>query len=289
MTTTTEAVEVAEEVLMQPVKSKAKGKSKAVQEDVDLIAQTAETIENLSFEQAIDYMHTAGNDAAYNEVKMGGALSVILANKWYKQEPYNYSTIANFINAEVCIGYTKAYALMTIYDTLLALQVVWSDVSSIGWSKLAALAPVLTHENKAEWFEYARTHTRAELYMRIAVYKHDTENVPEEDKPTKITDDTVKLTFKLHPDQAEIVHFALEKAQLDAGTEYDSVALDAICQSYLGNSSYGVAQAATAQLTPEPAIPVDEKFRALAKEIGIEMALTYISEMFPEVEITVKM
>ena len=45
---------------------------------------------------------------------------------------------------------------------------------------------------------------------------------------------TVKKTFKLHPDQKEIVDAALENIKKHTGTAFDTVALEYMAQSYMG-------------------------------------------------------
>ena len=43
----------------------------------------------------------------------------------------------------------------------------------------------------------------------------------------------VRMRFRLHTDQAENVRAALDIARADLGTEFDHVALDAICTAFL--------------------------------------------------------
>ena len=45
---------------------------------------------------------------------------------------------------------------------------------------------------------------------------------------------TVKKTFKLHPDQKELVDAALENIKKHTGTAFDTVALEYMAQSYIG-------------------------------------------------------
>ena len=45
---------------------------------------------------------------------------------------------------------------------------------------------------------------------------------------------TTYKTFKLHPDQKEIVEAALTNVKEKTGTPYDTVALELICQQYMG-------------------------------------------------------
>lgn len=45
---------------------------------------------------------------------------------------------------------------------------------------------------------------------------------------------TTYKTFKLHPDQKEIVEAALEYVKQKTGTKFDTVALELICQQHMG-------------------------------------------------------
>jgi hypothetical protein len=61
---------------------------------------------------------------------------------------------------------------------------------------------------------------------------------------------TVKKSFKLHPDQKEIVEAALQDAKSKSGTKFDTVALEYVCQGYMGTSPSGYKNAKAA-LTAE--------------------------------------
>ena len=52
----------------------------------------------------------------------------------------------------------------------------------------------------------------------------------------------VRFRFPVYPNQAEIIRAALEKAKKEAGTEYDAVAFERICLSYLSSSSFATAE-----------------------------------------------
>jgi Reverse transcriptase (RNA-dependent DNA polymerase) len=58
------------------------------------------------------------------------------------------------------------------------------------------------------------------------------ESVSEEQKPVT---NTIKKTFKLHPDQMEIVEDALGYAKRKSGTKSDTVALEYVCQEVMGS------------------------------------------------------
>jgi hypothetical protein len=61
---------------------------------------------------------------------------------------------------------------------------------------------------------------------------------------------TTYKTFKLHPDQKEIVEAALEDAKKRSGTKFDTVALELVCQEYMGTAPTGYKNAKAA-LTAE--------------------------------------
>ena len=61
---------------------------------------------------------------------------------------------------------------------------------------------------------------------------------------------TTYKTFKLHPDQKEIVEAALGDAKKRSGTKFDTVALELVCQEYMGTASAGYKNAKAA-LTAE--------------------------------------
>jgi hypothetical protein len=66
---------------------------------------------------------------------------------------------------------------------------------------------------------------------------------------TETMNNTVYKTFKLHPDQKEIVEAAIQDVKQHTGTNADTVALELICQQYMGT---GIAfPDATSAMTAE--------------------------------------
>jgi len=75
-----------------------------------------------------------------------------------------------------------------------------------------------------------------------AQFKEVPKPTSEEKKPMN---DTTYKTFKLHPDQKEIVEAALEYAKHKSGTQFDTVALEYVCQEVMGSGlSYSDAKSA---------------------------------------------
>ena len=77
------------------------------------------------------------------------------------------------------------------------------------------------NEIRSDWL------TRAQAQFKGAAKSASMEKNP--------MNNTVSKTFKLHPDQKEIVEAAIEYAKHKSGTEFDTVALEYVCQEVMGS------------------------------------------------------
>jgi hypothetical protein len=255
----TEQVQVA--APEQQVKSK-KGSG-------DLIFDIAHEIESYTKTKALNAAEKLAEDIEANYFKLGGVLKVILQQQWYE----GYPTFEVFVREKFGFKDRKANYLMLIYTSLVDNQIPWEKVSHLGWTKLKDLAPILTKENVDEWVAKADSLTVLELQALLKASKEG-EDVDGE-KTAKTSTDMVKIAFKLHADQAELVQSALAKAKGELGSDHDNVALAGICSGYLANAS-GVQIAGSLQ----------DQFKAL----GLEAVLSAFEQVFPNVdlEVTVK-
>jgi hypothetical protein len=89
------------------------------------------------------------------------------------------------------------------------------------------------------------------------------ESISEEQKPVT---NTVKKTFKLHPDQKEIVEAALKDAKSKSGTKFDTAALEYVCQGYMGTGPTGYKNAKAALTAEFKKSESEEEF--LGKVVG---------------------
>jgi hypothetical protein len=197
-----------------------------------------------------------------NYFKMGGVLKLINDNSWFEGFP----SFDDFVVEKYGFQGRKARYLISIYDNLVTKQIPWDKVSHLGWTKLKDLATILTPENVDEWVAKAEKVTVLELQALLKA------GTPQGDKEAKTTDDVVKMTFKLKPDQSDIVTQALAKAKGELHTEFDTVALENICAGYVG----GTSQVA------KP-FSLDE----VIDTTGFEPLLKRIAEKFPMYDITV--
>jgi len=168
--------------------------------------------------------------------RIAGLLSLVQANNWFKPFP----TFREFIETKIGMGYRKALCLIEIYTSLSNSAIPWAAVKDVGWTKLLALAPVLTPENVKEWVEISSQQNTVTLLETVKAAKNkaaQTALTDQSETPKVVT----TLTFKVHSDQKVNIDNALEKAKGVSGTEVATVALEYICLDYLGGATLASA------------------------------------------------
>lgn len=218
---------------VQEVKTEAVvlGKKAAKKTEEDLILAVAIEVEGLSKTKALNMAALLSETVEVSYFKLGGVLKVIKDNTWFD----GAADFDTFVAEQYGFQARKAHYLIQIYTDLVTKQIPWAKVSHLGWTKLKDLSPVLTVDNVDEWVSKAEKLTVAELQQ---VLKGAT---PTGEVGAKTTDDFVKLTFKIKSDQAQIITTALAKAKGELNTEFDTVALENICASYVAGN-IGTAQ-----------------------------------------------
>lgn len=230
----------------------------------NLILDIAHEVEQLSKTKALNMAESLAENIEVNYFKLGGVLSKITENSWFE----GFDTFDDFIYEKFGFQVRKARYLINIYDNLVTKMIPWEKVSHLGWTKLKDLAQILTQENVDEWVAKAEHVTVVELQALIKAAKPSEEG----EKTLKTTDEFVKIHFKLKPDQADIVGQALAKAKGQLHTEFDTVALEAICSGFVGGTT-----AATKPYSLDEVIDTT----------GFEPLLKRIAEKFPQYDITV--
>ncbi len=186
------------------------------------VAQEIETIDDpeTAEQKAKEYLDEGG----FAYFKLGGVLTRIEENDWKG----NHETFRDYVESAIGVGYHKARRLIAIYTGLLEMGVPWEKLAPIGWSKTILLLDVMDAKNADGWIAKAISMTYLQLGEDIKAYKKSQESGQPETPTTVST-----KTFKLHADQKASVEAALDKAKQEAPTEYDSVALEHLCQTYL--------------------------------------------------------
>lgn len=274
----TEAVEKPSTTAKKKVVAKKKAAAKkatvkkAAVKQVDLIVETATNLETLKKKDAFKMVGELVESVDYTYFQLGGVLSVIQSNEWFLDE--GYETFKAFVETNYGINYRKAVYLVAIYNGLVESEVEWKKVKDLGWTKLKELAAILTPDNVDEWVKQAKSMTVLQLIEYIKEQKAgslDSSGSDMSSESSKVT----TMTFKVHEDQKEIIKAAVDKGKEEAETEFDAVALEAICLTYINSGS------------PKKA-GKQKSLKALMKDSGNwEEVLETFGEIWPEVDITV--
>lgn len=240
------------------------GGKKKTEKTGNLILDIAHEVEQMTKAKALNEAEKLAENIEVNYFKMGGVLKLINDNSWFE----GFESFDAFVLERYGFAGRKARYLISIYDNLVTKQIPWDKVAHLGWTKLKDLAPVLTPENVDEWVGKAEKLTVVELQNLLKAQAGEGKG----ETTAKTTDEIVKMVMKFKPDQADVVQQAIAKAKGELHTEYDTVALENICQAYVG----GVVNVAKPPTTEE-----------MIQQLGFEPLLNKIAEMFPQYDITV--
>ena len=223
----------SEALKSKAVLKKTVKKMVTAKESSDLIAAISHQMESLTKDEAFGLVDSLLNTADEYDIRLGGALSAIIKNKWYQKDDEDKTLFDEFILKTYGFKGRKARYLASIYDDLIESGVAWTQVEGIGWTKLRIIAPVLTVKNVEKWVKLGKTKTRLALIEAVEkaqLGKLDKSGLEPGMGEVKTT---VNRNFKVHKDAVETVDLAIDKAKKEAETEFPGVALEAICQSYL--------------------------------------------------------
>ena len=259
----------AENVSKAKKTKKSKGKDVAIAPlsgevmEADVLADLVHEIENTKEPQALKMISELMEQTEVATFRIAGLLSLVQANNWFKP----YATFREFIEAKIGMGYRKALCLIEIYTALSNSGIPWVEVKDVGWTKLLALAPVLTPENVKEWVEISSQQNTVTLLETVKAAKNkaaQTALTDQSETPKVVT----TLTFKVHTDQKVNIDNALEKAKgCLPGPRSATVALEYICLDYLGGATLAERM----------------------KKAGVENALKALEQAFPSMNFDVSL
>lgn len=142
-------------------------------------------------------------------------------NDYHKQ--YGYSAFNDFIEKETDIKPRKAQFLIQICKKMKVLGIEWDEVRSVGWRKMATIAPILTTENYKEWVEEAKNCTQRELSPKVQAERNSKEE----------TEPPVRITVHISEEENSIVQSAVEHARKNDSIKNTSQAIAHICYDWL--------------------------------------------------------
>ena len=201
----------------------------------DLFDEVSVECEHLSANDALSKLDGLFSAKGINDFQAGGVLAVIHSNSYWK-EYYDtsgkpFTSFKDFLMDSYAMKYRKATYYIDIYTSLVNCAVKYNDVKDIGWSKLKEIARVMVNETADEWIQRARDMSVVQLIAFIVNWKAVFFPISDADMTEVKT--TTAMNFKVYPDQKETIRIALDKAKSEAGTEFDAVALEAICLNYI--------------------------------------------------------
>lgn len=242
--------------------------SEAVVEDIFIeVTSKIESMDQAALEAHIPSL-IESVDFTYFE--LGLALSKYSEEGWWKKD--DYASFRDSIEDQFGLHYRKAMYLMNISNSLVEAEIPWVKVAGLGWTKLKEIADILTNENVDEWVEkimgppIMTLLQLQDVVKAIKVGSLDADE-PEIDLATSVT----SISFKVHPDQKENIKAAVAKARGEAETEYDAVALDAICMNYMSGGN----------VKPKTLV-------SLFKAYKPEEVLEAFAVQWPEIDVTAK-
>lgn len=270
-------------------KDKATTKKATKKATDDLIVNVAHEVENMDKEAAFAAAESLEQEIEFNYFKLGGVLARIHIEQWYLEE--GHEKFPDFIESRFGIRRSKAFHLIGIYNGLVESGVSWEDVKDVGWTKLKELVNVITPKNVKAWVKRANEMTLLQLidYIKKQHEKaaksetgSDSVDADESEAPAVTT-----LTFKVHDDQKDMINQALDKAKVEANTQVQTVALEAICMGYLAGESKPKEEQGDAE--PEtPNKPTQEGLKNYMENFTWEDVLGVFEKIWPDVDITVE-
>ncbi len=163
-------------------------------------------------------------DARYR--RLGVLLKEVREKELYLE--YGFASFEEWVRVELGFQERKARYLVSLVEGFERAGVTEEEAATIEQSKAAAIAPVLTTENKEEWLEKARTLDTRTLKREVA----KAQGRPVSDEPLR------PWGVALFPDQRETVETAMRLAGLAAGTDTRGVMLVTICQEFIAEYSH---------------------------------------------------
>lgn len=221
-------------------------------------AEVVEEIEAIATEtEAIAAITVLRDSKDLSDIRTGGVLAKIKDRGWHSSVDFY-----EFVRESFSIERSKAQGLMQIYTTLVNLGPIdWAQFEGLGWSKLRLIASLLTFDNIGDVLH----DIQGMNLFQVAQYAKK--------KKSQCGDDllTVRMTFLMSEDQAEVVRNAIAKAKETSHTEVDSAALELVCLGFLSGGVMAVPSLRDAMIAyrdadPDPMKTASEMVQ-IAKEV----------------------
>jgi hypothetical protein len=216
----------------------------------DSIDQVVSMVENLTEARAAEVLHSITDKTERSRFEIGGVLARMQAEGWTG----DYEDFFSFATAEFGHARREILKMIQVYRCLTTCGCTWSEAKTLGWSKLARVAPILTPENYIEVFESVADLSFESVEEWVKAYRRREEDGDnpegEGNEPSEVTRWTAKL---YDDDMREMVEMACEKVKEESGTEDKGHQLYRICTDFMagGAQPEGVFNLAQVSKSPE--------------------------------------
>jgi hypothetical protein len=254
---------------------KAAATTAAVEEDV--ILSTAKTIEQMSVEELLECAPKSHTKIQEEQFFLGGLITKIHEDEAWKEA--GAESFDTYIEQVIGMGKRKARYLKDIYTDLVNSGVKWAQVESLGWTKVAEISHLLTPKTVKKWVATAQDMTVIQLKEYLK-----TMSSSGGDTKTKVVSDITTMTFKVHPDQKELITSTLDTIKKKSETEFDTVALQYMCEQWAEAANGSKVEASDGPVLPT----TEQEWVELYKSEGAMAVLSIFEKAFPSVTLTVE-
>jgi hypothetical protein len=197
-------------------------------EDGNTIEETIAEIAKIETEEAaLAEIANTFDNSNFSKFRIGGILSHMQANGWHGEAADTYALVEERVGMK---QRSQQYA-MAMYQKVVTLEIPWTLISKVGWSKFREIHTVLTDENYENLLTQVVDLNHAEVIQFVKDYKANEATDPSDTK--KIT----RLAFAVHDDDKVNIQKMLAKAKEDSGTEFDGVALGYVALDFLAGGA----------------------------------------------------
>lgn len=238
----------------------------------DVVGTVSQHVENLTSAKALELLPKLFDRVDNTFFTIGGILARVHEEQWWKDA--GHESFKDCVTEEYGIDYRTAMYWVQIYNDLVAAEINFEEVSHIGWSKLKEISNVINQENKDEWVKRAEEMSLRQLLEYIKAIKAGGSADDKGGDGVDPNQSEVKsYTFKLHEDERAAVSGAVESAMEQLGTEFPSVAITHICDTYLAGDGTGATKGASLE---------DQM-----KEADYTKTLEIFEKVFPNIDLEV--
>lgn len=141
---------------------------------------------------------------------------------------WGFENFKEYCETEIGVQYRKARYLVGIAEMIRDLSIAWEDVEGVGWTKMRALIPILKEEGiVGDWLEIAKQYSVKDLEKLVKDQRAGF------DIGSSGGDRIVTLTFRMTPEQSEIITDALDTAKKVSETNDPVLAFEQMAFDYV--------------------------------------------------------